>query len=155
MLINRWSILLAFSLLLQFGQAQESDTSFVICDGGPVWPYYYPDLLNKASFWDIKKHFENEYPYQRFKSLEHNSGIITVQFVVNCEGQMGNFKVLTCDLNYLKKELNSEISTYFFQKTKQLTQWIVATDANGNKVNSHKFYSFRIQNGALLQILPK
>ncbi len=155
-MINKtWSFILAIGLYVQTAQSQETDPTFVVCEHVRIWPYYHPDLTNKISFWDIKHHFEKDYPLSSFQKMKHNSGIITVKFWVNCHGEMGGFNVLECDLTYKETQLNVGISNYFLKKTKLLTQWEVPVNSHGTQVNSHKFYSFRIVNGKLIQILPK
>ena len=63
--------------------------------------------------------------------------------------------VQQCDLNYQPTVLDKVISDYFLEKAKTLKNWIPAQDEEGNVVNSHKFFSFRIKKGDLLEILPK
>jgi hypothetical protein len=135
--------------------SQEKGTSFTLCDSISVRPYYYPKLTYQGGFWEIKQHFNSTYPTDEFKALKNNSGIITVQFKVNCNGEIGDFKIQQCDLNYQLITLNKKITSYFLTKTKLLKNWIPAKDEDGNTVNSHKFFSFRLKDGVLLEILPK
>lgn len=135
--------------------SQEKDTLFTLCDEVRTYPYYYPDLENKSNFWDIKQHFKSAYPTSQFQILNNNTGIITIQFNVNCKGETGNFVLQQCDFNYQPTIINKDIEDYFLNKTKTLSNWIPARDEEGNNVNSHKFFSFRINDGVLLEILPK
>jgi hypothetical protein len=135
--------------------SQEKDTSFKLCNDESVYPYYYPELKYKGDFWEIKQHYQSTYPTTKFQVLKNNSGIVTVQFKVNCKGQTGDFKILQCDSDYHPITLNKEITDYLMTKTKELKDWIPPKDEEGNIVNSHKFFSFRIKEGILLEILPK
>ena len=135
--------------------SQEKGSAFTLCDSISVWPYYHPKLTYQGGFWVIKQHFKSTYPTDEFEALKTNSGIITVQFKVNCTGETGDFKVQQCDLNYKPTVLDKKITEYFLSKTKLLKEWIPAKDENGQTVNSHKFFSFRIKDGVLLEILPK
>lgn len=135
--------------------SQEKETVFTLCDDGKTFPYYYPDLEYKGGFWDIKQHFQSGYPTSQFRVLENNTGIITLQFNVNCTGQIGNFSIQQCDLDYQPTILDSNVTNYFLIKMKTLSNWIPAKDKEGNTVNSHKFFSFRVNEGVLTEILPK
>lgn len=135
--------------------SQERDTLFTLCGEGRINPYYYPDLNYKNNFWDIKQHFKSAYPTSQFQILNNNTGIIIIQFNVNCNGETGNFVLQQCDFNYQPTIINQDIEDYFLNKSKTLFNWIPAKDEEGNNVNSHKFLSFRIKEGNLLEILPK
>ena len=150
------SILIIISLTcssLLFSQVKTD--SFKLCDKVGVWPYYNPDLTYKGGFWEVKQVYQAEYPLATFQKLRNNSGIITIQFLVNCKGETGYFKIQQCDLNYQPTTLNQSIVDYFLSKTKTLKNWEPAKGEKGNVVNSHKFFSFRLKNGQLLEILPK
>jgi hypothetical protein len=135
--------------------AQEKDTTFTLCENGGVWPYYHRELKYKGSFWEIKKHYQSEYPIAKFQNLKNNSGIITIQFKVNCKGETGEFALQQYGLNYQPTTLDEKITNYFMEQTKQLKDWIPLKDQEGKTINSHKFFSFRIKAGDLIEILPK
>tara|TARA_B100000809_G_C15139322_1_gene532272 strand:+ start:1036 stop:1497 length:462 start_codon:yes stop_codon:yes gene_type:complete len=135
--------------------SQEKDTSFTLCGEGEIYPYYYPELSYKGGFWAVKQHYEKDYPTSQFQKLKKNSGIVTVQFRINCKGETGRFIIKLCDLNYQRVIIDKKILNYFLIKTKTLTNWIPAEDGKGKTTNSHKFFSFRIKGGVLLEILPK
>ena len=135
--------------------SQEKDTTFTLCGEGKAWPYYHPELTIEGDFWKVKEHFKTDYPLRKFKSLKSNTGIIIVQFKVNCKGEMGDFFIQQCDFNYQPTLLDEQITKYFLAKTKKLTGWIPGKNKDGKAVNHHKFFSFRIKEGVLIQILPK
>ncbi|PCI93398.1 MAG: hypothetical protein COB15_16485 [Flavobacteriales bacterium] len=135
--------------------SQQKDAPFTLCDDGSVHPYYHPELKYKGGFWEIKQHFQSTYSTAKFQVLKNNSGIVTVQFNVNCKGETGDFKIRQCDLDYQPITLNKKITDYLMTKTIELKDWIIAKDEDGKIVNSQKFFSFRIKEGILLEILPK
>lgn len=135
--------------------SQEKDNTFTLCDESRTYPYYYPELTYQGSFWEIKQHFTSEYPTTKFQTLKNNSGIITIQFKVNCKGETGTFRLQQCDLGYQPTIVDKEITNYFLNQTILLKNWTPAKDEEGNIVNSHKFFSFRLKEGVLLEILPK
>ena len=103
----------------------------------------------------MKKHYNTGYPLSLFQNLKKNTGIITVQFKVNCKGETGDFLIQQCDFKYQPIVMDEQITNYFLGKSKTLTGWSPGKDEEGNIVNHHKFFSFRIKEGALIQILPK
>jgi hypothetical protein len=139
-----------------FSFAQTTDKSdFQYCPDLPIWPYYRFGELNDKSFREISTYFREDYEASKMKLLPNNNGIITVQFKINCNGEAGKFNAFSCDLSYNKNEIHPEIIEYFLQKTKNLGGWKKVVDADGVIANTHKFYSFRIVNGELTEILPK
>jgi len=143
-------LVLSFSLF-----SQEKEENFTLCDSIGLWPYYNPTLKYQGGFWEIKQQFKTTCPTNKFKNLKNNTGMVTIQFKVNCKGEIGNFKLQQCDLNYQPTLLDKKITTYLLSQTKQLKNWIPAIDEDRNTVNSHKFLSFKLKEGVLLEILPK
>ncbi len=135
--------------------SQEKDSSFELCGDSLCWPYYHPDLTIRGDFWKVKEHYKKDYPIVLFKNLKNNTGIITVSFKVNCKGETGDFSAQQCDFNYKPNLVNEQIVDYFLSKSKTLSGWIPGKDEGGNVVNHHKFFSFRVKEGELIQILPK
>ncbi len=135
-------------------QAQ-TDSTFTLCGKGQKWPYYYPELRHRGGFREIKNHFRQNFSDETFKNKKSNSGIITIHFDVNCHGKSGNFKIETCDNNYKPNTMNDELVITFLDLTKALNGWYPAVDETGEALNSHKFFTFKITNGALTTILPK
>ncbi|MGB0887260.1 MAG: hypothetical protein ACPGSL_03980 [Vicingaceae bacterium] len=135
--------------------SQEKENSFKLCDSVGVWPYYNPDLTIEGNFWEAKEHYKKDYPLSLFQTLKNNTGIITVQFKVNCKGETGDFSIQQCNFNYQPTVMAEQITGYFLSQSKTLTGWIPGKDEEANVVNHHKFFSFRIKEGELIQILPK
>lgn len=132
-----------------------SQTDYKLCDDQKKYPYYNPVLKYKGGFWAIKNHYKSHIFDNEFDTLKNNSGIITIQFTVNCHGIPGNYVTKTCDLGYQKYEINQIILNKILNLTKELQNWIPAKNEVNNYVNSHIFFSFRFENGILIEILPK
>ncbi len=137
-----------------FSQTLEGST-FEFCPEMNTWPYYRYTNLNERSFYEIKNHFRENYSSLNASELSNNSGIITIQFKINCQGDVGKFSFSSCDLSYNSTEINPMITDFFMKKAKSIGRWNEAIDDEGNPGNVHKFYSFRIVNGKITEILPK
>ena len=141
-----------FMLMVPFYGCKFGGEEFELCGSGELWPYYHPELKNEQSFYLIKKLYFDNY---RSISGENINGIVKIRFHVNCKGESGNFMVENYDLEYKKTELEKEISDQLLSLSKNIDRWIPAKDEDGELVNSHKFYAFRIEKGQLIDILPK
>ena len=135
-----------------FGQ---EGSSFELCGEGKMHPYYYPELKYEGDFHAIKQHFEMAYDSKPFRNLDNTSGVLTVQFQVNCKGQTGNFIVKMVDFDFKSIEMNEQLVHEILVLTKKLNRWIPANNEEGELVNSHKFISFKLVDGIILDIFPK
>jgi len=143
--------LLGCLAVLCFISCNSSSNDFELCGGG-LKPYYRTGLSYEGDFYAIKEYFKTN--YKAIKSGE-NSGIVKIQFHVNCKGEAGNYKLEAYSFDYQLLEINSEITSQFLELTKGLNEWIPGKDEDGEAVNSHKFFAFKIVEGVLTEILPK
>lgn len=149
--------LIIFLSIFNFSFTQ-SNEEFTLCGDQKTYPYYRlfnPGLKYKGGFWEIKNHINRNYNVDQFKNLENNSGIVTIQFVVNCEGKVGRYQTQSCDLDYKNSLFNPLIIDRLLELTKELKDWIPAKDDNKITLNSHAFLSFRIEKGIITDILPQ
>ena len=138
-------------IICLFISCNSDSTNFELCNGG-LQPYYRTGLSYKGDFHAIKEHFKINY---KAVNTGENSGIVRIQFHVNCKGQTGNYKVEAYSLDYELIEMNNQITNQFIELTKGLNEWIPGKDGDGETVNSHKFFAFKIIEGQLTEILPK
>ena len=144
-------ILINVAIMVVLYGCSSANSDFELCDGN-LYPYYYPELKYKGEFYAIKRSF-----YDQYKIIEsaNNSGIVRIQFHVNCKGVSGNFEVETYDLTYRKNTIDNQIVAQLLQLSKELNGWVPGVNEDGETINSHKFLAFRIVNGELIDILPK
>jgi hypothetical protein len=140
--------LFLFCLLLS---CSSNISKFKLC-AGKKRPYYYPTLEYKGDFYEIKRHFLNNY---KTVQLPNNNGIVKIIFHINCKGETGNFSIDTYSLDYKKIPINKEIIKQLLYLAKGLKDWIPARNEEGENINSHKFFAFNIIKGDLIDILPK
>jgi hypothetical protein len=119
-----------------------------------IYPYYHPSpASNGRDFYTIKKEFRNVITAQT-----NFNGIITVIFFINYKGETKYYSTLICDLNYKSLSITNDIEllcSQALQAIKQTSPWKPALDDNKNPINLRKFYSFKFNNGTLIEILPK
>ncbi len=137
-------------MICLFG-CNKNNVKFELCPG-KKHPYYYPNLRYNGDFYEIKAHYYNNY---RTISLPNNTGVVKIMFSVNCKGKSGNYFLETYSLNYNNIIINKKITEQLINLTKTLNDWIPALDEDGESVNSHKFFAFKIIDGKLTDILPK
>lgn len=151
--MNYSKVLFLLSFLLLFGEISfaQADSTFKLCGDQQCLPYYSSNLKYTGGFWEIK----NQFKEVKFTELVNNSGIVTIQFLVNCNNEVGKYSTQSCDLDYLPNEVNPIIVEKLLFLTKELKNWKAGNDGAGNLINSHTFLSFRIENGVITEILPK
>ena len=146
----KFSILIFFIFLLTACNSTKND--FELCSNNK-YPYYHPTLDYEGDFYEIKSHFYKNY---HKNSEQNNTGIVRIQFQVNCLGDTGNFKMETYSLEYKKTTIiNEKVTQDLLQLTKGLKKWIPAINENGENIDSHKFFAFKLIDGELIDILPK
>ncbi len=142
-----------FSIILTFllAACNSSNSDFQLCSS-EKYPYYYPTLYYEGDFYEIKKHF-----YDNYKNIQSDksTGIVRIQFQVNCSGEAGNYKIATYSLDYEYETINQKIIDQLLRLTKGLKNWIPAIDDDGESIDSHKFLAFKVADGRLIDILPK
>ena len=120
----------------------------------PIFPYYrHTSSSNSKDFYTIKKEF-----HKIITAQTNFNGIITVNFFINYKGETNFYKTQLCDLNYQPLTISNDIEllcSQILQAVKQTSPWKPQLDEQRNTINSRKFYSFRFNNGTLIEILPK
>jgi hypothetical protein len=144
-------LILLFIHTITFAQ---NDSNFKLCGQGKMQPYYYPELKYDDDLLVITSHFINDYNSKKNINLTSNSGIITIQFQVNCKGETGNYTVKMVDFNFKETNINEKIANEILTFTKGLNKWIPTIDEGGEIVNSHKFLTFKIKNSKIIEIYP-
>jgi hypothetical protein len=92
---------------------------------------------------------------QFFKQVEagKNNGLVRVEFVINCVGEIGKFEIEELDYDYSVIRLNPDISKQVLQILKDAGKWVPGETRN-QKVDTFKFLIFKIKNGKVEEIYP-
>lgn len=116
----------------------------------PKHRYYYKGTVYQGGLYQINKFFRERY---RAPKDSDESGLIRVRFIVNCEGKAGRFEILELNNDYEVKQFDSAISQQILDITKDLQDWIPGRD-NGMAIDTYKYLTFKIKNGAIVEIFP-
>ncbi len=119
--------------------------------------YYASFSFYKGGLYAIDKVFKQQ--YQIPLDVKEETGRIRVLFVINCEGKIGRFSYTGLDENYKPKTFDPRITEQLVKIIKTLDDWSIGTyDHHGQiepyKVDSYKFLTFKIRNGAIIEIFP-
>jgi len=117
----------------------------------PKHRYYYQNTFYKGGVYKINKLFNGFYKAP-LNSIE--SGLIKVEFIVNCQGIPGKYSMLQMDENYIERAFSEEISRQIFQFTKSLKDWNAGKNKEGEQIDTYRFLTFKIKNGQVLEIFP-
>lgn len=128
------------------------DPDFRVCNEDSVFQYYsfFKGIQYQGEKGRIIEHF-NEFYTSKAKAGE--SGILTIRFIVNCEGKAGRFRVQGMDNEYKPKKFNSDLADGILVRTKELKEWIAGRIDN-KTVDYYQYLAFKIKDGRLTDILP-
>lgn len=151
---------MSFKLLLFFlffginhfyAQIQKSDS----CIGKTI-SYVDQDyrLTYRGSMYEIRKQVLSNYNDSLYFQTPNSSGIITIQFYINCKGEMVDLSSQACDLNYQTIEFNPEILKEILLLTSKLKDWNPNFLKNQSIAKQYAFLSFKLKEGIIIEIMP-
>ena len=128
---------------------------FQLCDpyiykNNPSDRYYFKYTSFEGGLYRLRQIYEEKY---RPVLNGNNNGIVRIIFVVNCEGDIGQFDVLELDGDYKKKKLTNGISSQLLAILKEAGKWN-AGKRRDYPVDTYKYLSFKIKDGKILEIFP-
>lgn len=98
----------------------------------------------------INETFREEYDNE---NVPKESGLVRIRFLVNCKGETDRFRLLTSDLEYQEKEMDSSITDQLMHITKSLKGWKKKYHKE-QSADYYQFLVFRIVDGKIVKILP-
>jgi hypothetical protein len=110
------------------------DPDFKLCDETKVLQYYNfgKGLQYKGEKIAITEHFKNGL---KTKEKIGETGVLTIRFIVNCNGQIGRFRIQGMDNDYNEKNFTDNISNQVLSLTRKLDGWI-AGELEGGQVTT-------------------
>ena len=123
------------------------DTNFILCDSTKVKQYYTGGY---GFLYDGEKFELNKIFFEKYKNvnIKNQSGLIRIQFIVNCNGETDQFRLISIDENYKEKKFDKKITSQLLMITKELKGWIP------KNIDYYQYLIFKIENGKLIEILP-
>lgn len=115
---------------------------------------YY--VYNGASYraYSTNKGYFKKNILKKYTAKGYNdSGYLNFRFLVNCEGNPGWFEIIQTDLNLEKTELNTDMVAQLLQLTADPSHWNTLY-VEENPIDYYMYVSYRIENGAIVEILP-
>lgn len=98
----------------------------------------------------ILKHIETDYPNL---DLKNESGMLTIRFIINCNGQIGRFQIIENDLDFTPKKFDPLVVDQLFEITQNLDQWR-PNHILGDHFDSTMYLTYRLKNGEIIDLLP-
>ena len=119
--------------------------------GNPLHRYYYKGTFYKGGIYTINKLLNQFY---KVPLNAKESGLIKIEFIVNCQGIPGRFSMMQFDEDYQLKEFSTEISEQIFEFTKSLKDWNAGQNDKKEAIDTYRFLTFRIKHGQVVEIFP-
>lgn len=121
---------------------------FKLCNSSYTHQYFHggKGFQYKGEKIELENTFFNIYKNQ---NLMNETGLIRIQFIVNCDGETDRFRIISMDSDYNKKIFNEKIISQLLFITKNLKGWI----PKENK-DYYQYLIFKIKEGNLIEILP-
>jgi hypothetical protein len=131
---------------------KDDSKDFKLCFPEKLFPYYYGRY--PASYSAGKKALR-DYFYTRYhnEGFNHQSGYITIRFIINCEGKAGSYEVRQVGVDFKKKKFSKCIVEKLVELTQSLQYW-KPLEFYGDRYDSFYHISFKIVNGEIQDILP-
>lgn len=131
----------------------ESDNKdFELCNSKHIFQYFNigDGLLYQGEKLAIEKEFAEKY---KSEIIKNETGLIRINFVVNCKGKIDRFRLLSMGENYKEKAFVNSITEQLMSITKNLKGW-KGKKYNENEIDYYQYLIFKIENGQLKEILP-
>lgn len=126
--------------------------NFELCFDKHIFQYFNDS--NGLEYEGEKLAIENEFLKEfKTKYSANETGLIRINFVVNCKGQTDRFRLIAMDENYKEKEFDKTITEQLLKITKGLKGW-KGKQKKGNNIDYYQYLIFKIENGQLKEILP-
>jgi len=132
----------------------DKDSAFKLCGNQiRMLDYYVRENLNsyKGGNRVIRKYLSRELKKSK---LFEESGYLTFRFYVNCKGEAGRFVIEQADLDFQRKEFNSETIAHFLELLKGLKEW-TPTHFGEDKIDATFYFTFKLKDGELIEIMPQ
>lgn len=127
------------------------DNDFKLCYEDKVFPYYYG--RNPGGFTQsrdtLKTYFLENFDNKGYTNM---SGYITVRFIINCNGEIGRFKLLQVGTDFKATKFSTTLTDHILELVSSLKTWrpIAFYDSD---FDSYYHITLKITNGDIVEIL--
>ncbi|WP_313387078.1 hypothetical protein [Chishuiella sp.] len=128
--------------------SKTDNKNFMLCSTSHINQYFYggKGLQYKGEKFELDNFFFSLYEN---KNITNESGLIRIQFIVNCYGETDRFRIISMDFDYKEKEFDKRITSQLLSITKNLKGWIPKKN-----IDYYQYLIFKIVNGNLIEIMP-
>ncbi len=125
---------------------------FELCNKNHIYQYFNNSggLEYEGEKLEIEKVFKENYKSEK---INNETGLIRINFIVNCKGKTDRFRLISMDENYNEKLFLKSITDQLLAITKNLNGW-KAKKIKERDIDYYQYLIFKIENGQLKEILP-
>ena len=125
---------------------------FELCNEERIYQYF--NNLGGFEYYGGKAAVEREF-YEKYKSetIKNETGLIRINFVVNCKGETDRFRLISMDEDYNEKIFAKSITEQLMSISKSLKGW-KPKKLKGIDIDYYQYLIFKIEEGQIMEILP-
>lgn len=131
---------------------QIDNKDFELCNSKHIYQYFNigDGLVYEGEKLAIEKEYAEKY---KSENIKNETGLIRINFVVNCKGKIDRFRLISMSENYKEKVFVKSITEQLMSITKNLKGW-KGKKYNEKEIDYYQYLIFKIENGQLKEILP-
>ncbi len=125
---------------------------FELCNENHIYQYFNNSegLEYEGEKLEIEKVFKEKYKSEK---INNETGLIRINFIVNCKGKTDRFRLISMDEKYTEKVFLKSITDQLLNITKTLNGW-KAKKIREKEIDYYQYLIFKIENGQLKEIVP-
>lgn len=130
--------------------------NFQLCNSylyrnNPRHRYYYKGVFYKGGNYKIEKLFHKHFKAEDYADI---SGLLQLEFIVNCKGQAGRFSLKQFNLDFELAEFPLALQDKIMAFGKSLQEWNAGKNDHGVIIDTYRFLNFKFKDGELVEIFP-
>lgn len=98
----------------------------------------------------LLRHFKK---YYKNKKKLGETGYVTIRFIINCEGDIGRFRIFEMGLDLKEKKFKTQVPQNLLEATKKTTGWTPYV-VEGKSYDYYQYLVFKIQDAQIIEIMP-
>lgn len=125
---------------------------FELCNENHIYQYFNNSegLEYEGEKLEIEKVFKEKYKSEK---INNETGLIRINFIVNCKGKTDRFRLISMDEKYTEKVFLKSITDQLLNITKTLNGW-KSKKIREKEIDYYQYLIFKIENGQLKEIVP-